>query len=118
MILNFILPLIITSGIHCFKIYLIAHQRKRTELVGDSLSFMEDNKTYLENMKDGKSIVMFIAVFFFFAGFPIRPVLFSSVCVTHAGHGFQKIELFTFYLFVAILNQLLTHSFCNLEQKL
>ena len=64
-ILNFILPLIITSGIHYFKIYLIAHQRKRTELVGDSLSFIEDNKTYLENMKDGKSIVMFIAVFFF-----------------------------------------------------
>ena len=34
-ILNFILPLIITSGIY-IKIYLIAHQRKRTELVGDS----------------------------------------------------------------------------------
>ena len=35
------------------------------ELVGDRLSFIKDNKTYLENMKDGKSIVMFIAVFFF-----------------------------------------------------
>ena len=34
-ILNFILPLIITSGIY-IKTYLIAHQRKRTELVGDS----------------------------------------------------------------------------------
>ena len=39
-ILNFILRLIITSGIY-FKIYLTAHQRKRTELVGDSLS-LED----------------------------------------------------------------------------
>ena len=54
-------------------------------------------------MKNGKSIVMFIAVFFFFAGFPIRPVLFSSVCVTHAEHWSQKMKLFTFYLFVAIL---------------
>ena len=79
-ILNFILPLIITSGIHCFKIYLIAHQRKRTELVGDSLSFIEDNKTYLENMKDGKSIVMFIAVFFF-CWLPYSTVIiFISLC--------------------------------------
>ena len=79
-ILNFILPLIITSGIHCFKIYLIAHQRKRTVLVGDSLSFMEDNKTYLENMKDGKSIVMFIAVFFF-CWLPYSTcIIFISLC--------------------------------------
>ena len=49
--------------------------------------------------------------FSFFAGFPIRPVLFSSVCVTHAGHGFQKMKLFTFYLFVAILTQLLIPFF-------
>ena len=72
MILNVILPLIFTSGIY-FKIYLIAHQRKRTELAGDSLSFIEDNKDCL-------------LPFSFFAGFPIRPVLFSSVCVTHAEH--------------------------------
>ena len=109
-ILNFILPLIITSGIY-FKIYLIAHQRKRTELVGDSLCFIEDNKTYLENMKDGKSIVMFIAVFFF-CWLPYSTcIIFSSVCVTHAGHGFQKMKLFTFYLFVAILTQLLIPFF-------
>ena len=42
-----------------------------------------------------------------FAGFPIRPVLFSSVCVTHAEHWFQKMKLFTFYLFVALLTLLL-----------
>ena len=109
-ILNFILPLIITSGIY-FKIYLIAHQRKRTELVGDSLCFIEDNKTYLENMKDGKSIVMFIAVFFF-CWLPYSTcIIFSSACVTHAGHGFQKMKLFTFYLFVAILTQLLIPFF-------
>ena len=78
-ILNLILPLIITSGIY-IKIYLIAHQRKRTELVGDSLSFIEDNKTYLENIKDGKSIVMFIAVFFF-CWLPYSTcIIFISLC--------------------------------------
>ena len=49
--------------------------------------------------------------FSLFAGFPIRPVLFSSVFVTHAGPGFQKMKLFTFYLFVAILTQLLIPFF-------
>ena len=53
----------------------------------------------------------FLLPFSFFAGFPIRPVLFSSVCVTHAGHWFQKMKLFTFYLFVAILTQLLIPFF-------
>ena len=60
-------------------------------------------------MKDGKSIVIFIAVFFF-CWLPYSTcIIFISV--THAGSGFQKMKLFTFYLFVAILTQLLIPFF-------
>ena len=105
-ILNFILPLIITSGIHCFKIYLIAHQRKRTELVGDSLSFIEDNKTYLENMKDGKSIVMFIAVFFF-CWLPYSTcIIFISLC-NSCWAWIPEDEAFYFLLICGYLNSAL-----------
>ena len=104
-ILNFILPLIITSGIY-FKIYLIAHQRKRTELVGDSLSFIEDNKTYLENMKNGKSIVMFIAVFFF-CWLPYSTcIIFISLC-NSCWAWIPEDEAFYFLLICGYLNSAL-----------
>ena len=104
-ILNFILPLIITSGIY-FKIYLIAHQRKRTELVGDSLSFIEDNKTYLENMKDGKSIVMFIGVFFF-GWLPYSTcIIFISLC-NSCWAWIPEDEPFYFFFICGYLNSAL-----------
>ena len=104
-ILNFILPLIITSGIY-IKIYLIAHQRKRTELVGDSLSFIEDNKTYLENMKDSKSIVMFIDVFFF-CWLPYSTcIIFISLC-NSCWAWIPEDEAFYFLLICGYLNSAL-----------
>ena len=62
-------------------------------------------------MKDGKSIVMFMAVFFFFAGFPIRPVLFSSVCVTHAGAWIPEDRAFYFLLICGYLKSALNPFF-------
>ena len=62
--LNIFLPIIITTGIY-IKIYLIARQRTRPELVGRRLPFVRENKTYLGNMKAAKTIAMFIGVFFF-----------------------------------------------------
>ena len=62
--LNIVLPIIITIGIY-IKIYLIARQRTRPELVGSRLPFVQENKTYVGNMKAAKAIAMFIGVFFF-----------------------------------------------------
>ena len=104
-ILNFILPLIISSVIY-FKIYLTAHQRKRTELVGDSLCFIEDNKTYLENMKESKSIVMFIAVSFF-CWLPYSTcVIFNSLC-NSCWAWIPEDEAFYFLLICGYLNSAL-----------
>lgn len=64
MCLNMALPIIITIGIYV-KIYLIARQRTRPELVGGSLPFVQENKNFLRNMKAAKTIAMFIGVFFF-----------------------------------------------------
>ena len=61
---NIFLPIIITIGIY-IKIYLIARQRTRPELVGGRLPFVQENKTYLGNMKAAKTIIIFIGVFFF-----------------------------------------------------
>ena len=49
----------------------------------------------------------FLLPFSFFAGFPIRPVLFSSVCVTHAGAWIPEDEAFYFLLICGYLNSAL-----------
>ena len=59
-----ILPIIISIGIY-IKIYLIARQRTRPKLFGGRLPFVQENRTYLGNMKAAKTIAMFIGVFFF-----------------------------------------------------
>jgi len=60
--LNFILPLLITSGIY-IKIYLIVCERNKI-LVHGQLASVEENNTYLGNLKAAKTISMFVGVFF------------------------------------------------------
>ena len=60
--LNFILPLLITSGIY-IKIYLIVCERNKT-LIHGQLASVEENNTYLGNLKAAKTISMFVGVFF------------------------------------------------------
>ena len=61
--LNFILPVLITSGIY-IKIYRIVFERNK-KLRQQSLAFIEENKAYLGNLQAAKTISMFVGVFFF-----------------------------------------------------
>ena len=60
--LNFILPLLITSGIY-IKIYFIVCERNKL-LVHRQLASVEENDNYLGNLKAAKTISMFVGVFF------------------------------------------------------
>jgi len=60
--LNFILPLLITSGIY-IQIYLITRERNKT-LVHGQLASVEENNISLGNLNATKTISLFVGVFF------------------------------------------------------
>ena len=60
--LNFILPLLIISGIYV-KIYLIVCERNEA-LVHGQLASVEENNNYLGNLKAAKTMSTFVGVFF------------------------------------------------------
>ena len=101
--LNFILPLLITSGIY-IKIYLIACERNKT-LVHGQLASVEEKNTYLRNLKAAKTIFLFVGVFFF-CWFPYSMYIIIIV-LCDSCFGIIPVETYILFFMFGYLNSAL-----------